>query len=74
MNKKRVDLKEIEEEMKQGSDENKEKPKKLSELLSKIIVKPSKNVFREWFLDLYEPEIEEFLNQYRDAKENARKK
>lgn len=43
-------------------------------LLKDIVVKPSQKKFEDWFVTLYESEIEDFLIQFAEAKEQIRKK
>ena len=51
-----------------------DKANRMLELLSAIVVEPKVKKFSKWFNTLYELEIQYFLVQFAQAKENARKK
>lgn len=51
-----------------------DKNKRYQELMEKLLIKPSNEKFSIMFDQLHEQEIEEFLIQFAEAKEESRKK
>lgn len=47
---------------------------RLLELLSDVVLKPSKKKFIKWFENLFEEEFEKFIVEFSKAKESERKK